>query len=385
LLIGGGLLLASFREVLRVNPGFEAAGVLTGRINLPETSYPKDEQVVGTLQRLLHRVSAIPGVAAAGFNNTAPFTDSYSASAIFPEGYVARPGEPVIAPAQNIVSPGYFNALRVQVKRGRPIEERDTATSQPVVVIDERLAQEFWPGQDAIGKRVFDPQSVEEVSKGPGPDTQWITVVGIVANVRQRGLVAEDEGIGAYYFPHTQKPSRSLTLVARTASDPVSVASAIRRELAAIDAELPFYSVLPMEERLRESVADRRTAMQLAVGFSLIALMLATVGIYGVLAYQVAQRTREIGIRMALGSDAGAVFGMILREGALLIGLGFALGLAGAFAMRQVLARELYGVNPMDPSVLTAVAALLGAVALVACALPARRAARIDPVIALME
>ncbi len=265
------------------------------------------------------------------------------------------------------------------------IDERDTATSQRVIVIDERLARKFWPKQDPIGKRMYQPDSVEDIKTGPGPNTRWLTVAGVVGDVRQRGLVSSDERPGAYYFPHTQAVARSLTLIARTATNAVSVAGAIRRELAAIDAELPFYSVLTMDERVQASVAGRRTAMLLAVGFGVIALILATVGIYGVLAFQVTQRTREIGIRMALGSNAASVFAMILREGALLLTIGFALGLAGAFVMRQAVAGELYGVHAMEPSVLGAVAGLLAAVALTACALPARRASRIDPVVALTE
>jgi predicted permease len=385
LLIGAGLLLASFRAILDVNPGFQPGGVLTGRVSLPASSYPKDEQIVAAMQRMRERLKGIPGVTTLGFGSSAPFTESYSDSVILAEGYIAPPGESVISPAQNIVSPGYFEALRIPVKRGRVIDERDTAESQRVIVVDERLAKKFWAGQDPIGKRMFAPDSAEDLTRGPGPNTKWLTVIGVVGDVRQRGLVADNERLGAYYFAHTQQPARSMSIIARVATDPQSIVPSIRRELTSIDAELPFYSVLTMEERVRESVAGRRTAMLLAVGFGLIALMLATVGIYGVLAYQVTQRRREIGIRMALGSDTGSVFRLILREGATLLAIGFVVGLAGAVAMRQALAQELYGVDPMEPSVLAAVAGLLAIVALVACALPARRAAMIDPVIALTE
>jgi predicted permease len=385
LLIGGALLFASFREILRVDPGFDPSGVLTGGVSLPETNYPKDDQVIATQQRLLERIQSLPGVAAAGFGSSPPFGDNYSASAIFPEGYVAKPGESVIAPSQNAVSAGYFAALRIPVRRGRAIDARDTATSPPVVVVDERLARHYWPGQDPVGKRMFTPESVEDMSGAPGPKTRWLTVVGVVGTVRQRGLVAVEETIGAYYFASTQRAERTMMLVARTATEPLSAASAIRREVAAVDAEVPFYQVLPLATRVRESVAPRRTAMQLAVGFAALAVLLATVGIYGVLAYQVAQRTREIGIRMALGSEARAVFAMILREGAVLVVVGFAAGLAGTFAMRRAIAGELYGVDATEPAVVAAAAALLAVVALAACAVPARRASRISPAIALTE
>jgi predicted permease len=385
LLIGAGLLLASFQAILDISPGFQPNGVLTGRMSLPASSYPNDPQIVATYSRMLDRVKVLPGVTAVGFSNSAPFTDSYSDSVIYAEGYVAPKGESVISPSLNVVTPGYFEAMQIPLKRGRLFDARDTVESQRVLVIDERLANKFWAGQDPIGKRMYQPDSLEEVSTGPTAKTQFLTIVGVVGAVKQRSLVGESERLGAYYFPYTQNPARSMSIIARTATDPTSVASAIRRELAAVDAELPFYSVLTMEERVRESMAGRRTAMLLAVGFGLIALLLATVGIYGVLAYQVSQRTREIGIRMALGSNAGRVFAMVLKEGAWLLGAGFALGLAGAFAMRQAMAGELYGVDAMDPSVLVAVGALLAIVALAACALPARRAAKISPVVALTE
>lgn len=384
LLIGAGLLLASFRAILDVDPGFQPGSVLTGRISLLATSYPQDQQVAATLDRILERVRAIPSVTHAGFGDSAPFTDSYGDSVILAEGYVASPGESLISPARNIVSPGYFEALRIPVTRGRVFDGRDTADSPPAIVIDERLARKFWPGQDPVGRRMYQPDRADDFT-APGPTTRMFTVVGVVGDVKQRGLVSDSERIGAYYFAHAQRPARSMTLVARTAGEPRALVPSIRRELAGVDAELPFSGVLTMEERVRESVAGRRTTMLLAVGFGVIALLLATVGIYGVLAYQVAQRTREIGIRMALGSGAGGVFALILREGAWLLAAGFALGAAGVFGMRQAMAGELYGVDPLEPAVVAGVAAVLAVVALAACALPARRAARIDPVVALAE
>ena len=384
LLIGAGLLLASFREILTINPGFQPEGVLTGRISLPPTAYQKDEEIISFAERLLDRASAQPGVVAVGLGTSAPFTDSYSDSVIFAEGYVMPPGESVLSPARNAVTLGYFAALQIPVRRGRVIDHRDTPSSPPVVVIDEKLAAKFWPGQDPVGKRMYQPNSIEEAGR-PGPNTRWLTVIGVVGEVRQRGLVSQTERFGAYYFPLTQSPSRNFTMVARTSSDPLALAPAIRREIAALNPELPFYNVLTLRSRVEESVAGRRTAMMLAVGFGAIALLLATIGIYGVLAYQVTQRTREIGIRMALGSDARRVFALVLGEGAALLAIGFVVGLAGAYAMRRAVQGELYGVDAMEPSVVGGVAAVLAVVALAACALPARRAARIDPVIALSE
>ena len=384
LLIGAGLLFASFQALLGVQTGFEPGGLISGRVYLPESRYATDSDVVALQQRLLERVRALPGVTAAGLNNAVPFTGSYGDSVIFAEGYVAPPGESVVSPAMNIVAPGYFETMRIPLRSGRFIDARDTHASPAVIVIDERLARRFWGDGDPIGRRMWMPGSAEEVTS-PGPLTRWYTIVGVVGAVKQRGLASENERLGAYYFPHTQQTVRTMTVVARPAGDPLALAPAIRRELAALDPEVPLFSVQTMEQRIAESVAGRRTAMTLAVAFGFIALLLATVGVYGVLAYQVTQRTREIGIRIALGSGTGQVFALVLREGAVLLALGFAFGLAGVFAMRRALQAELYGVDAFDPSVLTAVAVLLAVVALIACVLPARRASRIDPVVALAD
>jgi ABC-type lipoprotein release transport system permease subunit len=214
---------------------------------------------------------------------------------------------------------------------------------------------------------------------------RWLTVVGVVSEVKISGLVATDDRVGAYYIPLVQDPTRTMTLAVAAAGDVTALTPLLRRELAAIDPELPLYNVQTMQHRMDESLADRRTPMTLAILFAAVALFLAAVGIYGVLAYQVSQRRREIGIRMALGSDARRVFGLVIREGVILLGIGVAIGLAGAFAIRRTMESQLYGVGAMDPVVVTSVAVILGLVALVACTVPARRAARIDPIVALSE
>ncbi len=384
LLLGAGLLLASFQELLRVRPGFVAAGVLTGKVSLPAAAYPEDADRVAWSARALERVRTIPGVSAAAFASSPPFAGSYSDSVILAEGYVAAPGESVISPAQVDVTPSYFATLRIPVLRGRAIEERDTATAAPVVVVDQRLAARFWPGRDPIGRRMYKPGSAEEVLE-PGPKTRYYTVVGVVGTVKQRGLAAPEERLGAYYFPYAQSTSRTVTLLARSAAPPLLLAQSIRRQLAAIDPELPFFDVETLSARVDDSVVGRRVTLSVAAGFGVLALLLATLGIYGVLAYQVTQRRREIGIRMALGSASGHVFRLVLGEGAALLGVGLAVGLAGLFALRRVLAGQLYGITPFDPAVLAAATALLAVVALAACMVPARRAARIDPAVALSD
>ena len=384
LLLGAGLLLASFEELLAVRPGFRPEGVLSGRFSLPGVTYPEDPDRMAFVDRALERVRGLPGVRAAAMNNTAPFTGSYNDSVILAETYVTPPGESLISPAGNIVTPGYFDAMGIELLEGRVFDRRDTADSQPVIIVDEKLAGKFWRGKSAVGQRMFQPDSAAELTR-TGPNTRWLTVVGVVAEVKQRGLASPEERFGAYYFPFPQQPVGTMTLVARVDGDPLLVAGAIRRELAALDPELPLYDVQTMEERVASSVAGRRAAVTLAGAFGLVALLLATLGIYGVLAYQVTQRTREIGIRMALGSEAGRVFRLIVGEGAALLAAGLLVGLAGLVVLRRAIESQLYGVSPFDPRVLGAVTLALAAVAIAACLVPARRAARIDPAVALTE
>jgi hypothetical protein len=228
------------------------------------------------------------------------------------------------------------------------------------------------------------PESPTELQAGPGPKSHFYTVVGVVGNVRVTGLT-EKEPVGMYYFPFAQDSTRGMTLVARTAGDPMLRSNEIRRELRSIDPELPFFSVRPMQQRIDQTLVSRRLPMLIATVFGAIALFLAGVGVYGVLAYQVAQRRKEIGIRMALGSDGSRIFGLVVAEGLWLLAIGVAAGVAGAFAIRTAMQSQLFGVSAMDPFVLSIVVAVLAMVAFAACAIPALRAARIDPLVALND
>jgi predicted permease len=384
LLIGAGLLLASFQRVLAVRPGFEPTHVLTGRVSPPASRYKEDAQLVAFWNQLLDRVRRLPGVQAAGTTTNIPLGGDFSDSVILAEGYAMSPGESLISPYNSSVSPGYFEAMTIPLKRGRLFTASDDERAPKVLIIDERLAERFWKNGDPVGRRMWKPESAGELTQGPGPKSHFYTIVGVVGNVRTTGLT-EKEPVGAYYYPFAQNVGRGMTLVTRTAAEPESLVSAIRQQVTAMDPELPFFAVKPMQLRVEESLVSRKTPMMLATLFGAIALFLAAVGIYGVLAYQVAQRRKEIGIRMALGSDGRRIFGLIVSEGLWLLCLGIGVGLAGAFAIRRGMESQLFGVQPMDPVVLALVTGVLGVVALVACAVPARRAARIDPLIALAD
>jgi ABC-type antimicrobial peptide transport system permease subunit len=231
---------------------------------------------------------------------------------------------------------------------------------------------------------MFQPDNPQDLVT-PGPNARWYTVVGVVSEIKMSGLIETEDRVGAYYFPMAQQPRANMMLTVRAAGDPVGLTSSIRRELAAIDPELPLFAVRTMADRVEASLVDRRTPMVLTLVFAGIALFLAAIGIYGVLAYQVSQRRREIGIRMALGSDSAGIFRLVIGEGVLLLGGGFIVGLAGAVAIRRGLQSQLYDISPLDPLVLTSVACLLGLVSLLASTIPARRASRIDPLVALSE
>lgn len=384
LLMGAGLLLASFWRVLAVNPGFMPDHVMTGTVALPSVRYKGDTELRAFMSQSLERIRAIPGTIAAGATDTIPMGGNYSDGVIMAEGYQMKPGESVVSPQQTVVTPGYFEAMRIPLIEGRLFGERDNESSPKVLVIDERLAHKFWPNRSPIGKRMWQPNSPQDFIQ-PGKNAQWFTVVGVVGYVKVRGLVDTDERVGAYYYPFNQKARSQMTFAVRTTGGPTSVVSAMRSVITGLDAELPLYDVQPIEERIQESLIDRRSPMLLALAFGVVALLLAGVGIYGVLAYSVTLRTKEIGIRMALGGTTGKIFKLILREGILILLLGFVLGFTGTVALGRYVQSVLYGVQPLNPTVLVSVTGLLAIVGVTACLFPACRAMKIDPVVALRQ
>jgi predicted permease len=379
LLVGAGLMLTSFRNLLRVNPGFNRDNVLTVSTSLPRSIYKDDAAVRAFSDRALEAIRTLPGVIAAGLTDTIPFSGRNSNSVIFPEGYTPVPGESVVSPSQVRVSPGYFEAMNMTIVRGRAFDETDRESTRAVIIVDERLARRFWPDRDPIGRRMFQPQKTTDILK-TDDKTQWLTVVGVVKPVRLHDLSGSGNSAGAYYFPLRQSPQNNFSFAIRTARDPGLIASAVRMQIAQIDPALAVFDVRSMTDWADLSLASRKTAMLLASGFGVIALFLAAIGIYGLLAYLVSIRRREIGIRIALGSTESGIARMVLGESLMLVAVGLVVGVAGAIGVRSAITRQIYGVQPLDPWVLGGVIAILAAVAIVACLVPARRAMLVDPV-----
>ena len=379
LLAGAGLLLASFRHLLAVDPGFRTSGVVTASVTAPAARYRDGGDLRLLMNRALDSIRRVPGVAAAGATNDIPFGNSENDNVILAEGYVMNPGESMFSPYSLIVTPGYFETMSIALVRGRYFDNRDSESAAQTVIVDEQLARHFWPNRDPIGERMYQSDNLKEPTKA-GAHTSWYQVVGVVRSIAQEDLAGNRSGFGAYYFPYAQHPSQEYTFALRTAGQAGGVISMLRATMARIDPELALFDVKTMDERVALSMASRRTALMLAVAFGCLALFLSAIGIYGVLAYLMAQRKREIAIRMALGSTGAGVVRLVLREGLLLVGVGMALGLVGAAALHKVVASQIYGVRPLNPLVLGSVSVLLAGIALAACAAPARRAIRIDPV-----
>jgi predicted lysophospholipase L1 biosynthesis ABC-type transport system permease subunit len=253
-----------------------------------------------------------------------------------------------------------------------------------VVIVDERLARHFWPNRDPVGQRMYYPENPKDLTQTT-VSTHWFRVVGVVGSIRQLDLAGTGNSFGAYYFPYAQAPSRDYTFAVRSAGEEGGVAHEMRAAIARIDPELALFDVKTMDERAALSMASRRTSLLLALAFGGLALFLSAIGIYGVLAYLVAQRRREIAIRVTLGSTGAGVVRLVLRECLALVTIGLAAGLAGAAGLQKAVANQIYGVRPFDPMVITAVTVLLGMIALAACAVPAWRAVKVDPVAVLKE
>jgi putative ABC transport system permease protein len=375
LLVGSGLLLESFAKLRGVDPGFRADHVLTVRVDAPITKYGDFTKRSAFFQRVLERVRALPGVEAAGLTSALPLTWDGGTNGFILEGVAPRPD--VTWDANNrVVSPGYFEAMRIPLRCGRLLQESDGPDAPPVAVINETMARKFWPNQDALGKRFK--------FGDPGDKTPWLSIVGIVGDVRQMRL--NEPPRQEMYFPYWQAKDNWMVprdLAIRTSGDPLGLAGAVRQAVWSVDKDQPVSNVMTLNDLLDQEVAQRRVQAALLGGFAALALILACIGIYGVLSYLVTQRTREIGVRVALGASASDVFRTVAGQGMTLAGIGIAAGLAGALALARLLGSLLFGVSAGDPLTYAGAVAVFGMVALLACYFPARRAARVDPMVTL--
>jgi putative ABC transport system permease protein len=373
LLAGAGLLMRSFEQILKVDPGFRPENVLTVRVALPDAEYSKPEQVRGFYDTLLDRVQTLPGVASAGAVSGLPLSAEGGSGTTTIDTQSVPLEDRTPEADQRAVTPGYFEAMGISLVRGRFFEARDTGGAPPVAIVDESLAQVFWPNQDPIGKRLHPGGSK---SKAP-----WTTVVGVVRHVRNRTLEARSRV--EVYWPENQMNFSAMTLAILASGNPMNLAPTIQREVSAIDPDLPVYRVRTMTEVMGESVARRRLALTLLALFAGLALLLASVGIYGVTSNAVAQSRQEIGLRMALGAARGDVLQLMMKQGMRTIVLGLGIGLAASLALTRWMSGLLFDVRPADPVALGGAAALLMAVAFIAILIPARRAARVNPMEAL--
>jgi putative ABC transport system permease protein len=373
LLVGAGLLIRSYQQISGVNPGFSADHVLTFRLALPEAKYRTTAAVGQFVDAYVRRLGRGGVVAAAVFG--LPLDDEFNASSSF-----TRPGEADTADSPSlgmrVITPDYFAAMKIPLRRGRLFDAHDTDTSPEVVLINEEAARRYWPGVDPLGQQFhLGARLASDVRSG------MKTIVGVVGDVKYGGLdvTAPPE----VFLPYTQHPVDSFTVIARTGGDPMALVPAARAELAGLDRELPVSAIRPMTDVVGRSIAERRFTMMLLAAFAAVAVLLAAIGVYGVLAYVVSQRTQEIGVRLAIGASPADVVRLFLREGVALAGIGLVAGLAGAVAAARALTTLLFGVTATDPLTFAVVAASLAAAALGASYLPARRAAQVDPMEAL--
>ena len=376
LLVGAGLLMKSFARLQQVNPGFRSEKVLTMEMSLPPARYSKPFQRAAFYRQLLEKIATLPGVQSAGAVTQLPLGGRSSTRAFAIEGRPAPPpgqGERIGA-GHRVVTPGYFRAMSIPLRRGRQFTDQDAEGAPGVVLINETMARRWWPNEDPLGKRIAlytSPQTV-------GP---WLQIVGIVGDVKHRGLAAEIDP--EMYLPHMQTFSAAMFVAVRTVADPASMAAAVRAQVRALDRDLPVSSIRTMEKVLADAVAQPRLRVWLLGGFAALALILAVMGLYGVISYSVTQRTHELGVRMALGAQTPDLLRLVVAQGMLVTLIGLGIGLAGAFALTRLLASLLFSVSATDAAIFTAVPLLLALVALAATAIPARRAARLDPMTAL--
>jgi putative ABC transport system permease protein len=375
LLIGAGLLLKSFAHLLDVKPGFVTENVLTMQVGMPNAAYQDPQKRIAFLKQLETNLAAAPEVSSVGFVTRLPLLSALNniTSFLAIEGRQVPAGERPEIDFRR-ASTGYFQTLGIPLLSGRLVTEQDVINHTSTVVINEAMAKRFWPGEDPVGKRISTANST-------GQQTQWQTIVGVVGSVRHLGLDVEPRP-EIYYHTNTSPPFGPVVVI-RTKADPQRLISIARAKVRELDRDVPISNVNTMEQLVAQSVAQRRFGMFLVGIFAALALVLAVVGIYGVVSYSVAQRTNEIGVRMALGASASDVLRLVLRNGMTLALIGVGIGLAAAFAATRLMAAMLFDVKPTDAATFAIVSVGLILVALLACYVPARRAMKVDPLVAL--
>lgn len=372
LLVGSGLMIKSLWRLQSVDPGFDSSKLLTARLLLPNSKYNKDGQRIEFFKQLVERLQSQPGVRNATAIDSLPFGGPGSATGFTISGQPApAPGEVPTCDVR-VIEPNYFDAIGIPLLEGRNFTEREANQVSRVVIVNKALADLYFQGEDAIGKKI-----TIDMTENPVPSE----IVGVVGDAKYAGLDIDARPMA--YWPHPELARSFMTLVVRTDSDPLALASTIKREVQAIDKDQPIADVRTMEQLMSSSIARTRFSAMLLVVFASVALVLAAVGIYGVMAYSVEQRTREIGIRMALGAGRGDVVAMVVRQGMMLAGAGVVIGLGAAWALTRFLASLLYQVSATDTTSFLSIAIALGVVALVASLIPAYRATKVDPMVAL--
>jgi len=372
-LVGAGLLVKSFMRVQEINPGFNPQGLLTMGVSLPDFKYSEASQRANFYKQLINDVRSLPGVQSAGAVSVLPLSGQGSSGSFRIEGRDVPPGQSSPHGARWAATPDYFKTMGIPLVRGRYFEDRDTPDGKQVAIIDQALANKYWPNEDPVGKRI--------VFEGTRDNPNWREIVGIVGHVKHTDL--EGESRAQYYIPHQQRAQGGMTLVVRTTGDPNALAATVRNAVGNLDKELPVFRIRTMDQFVADSMAQRRFALLLIGIFAGLALLLASIGLYGVMAYSVTQRTHELGLRMALGAQASDVLKLVVKQGMLLAGIGLGIGLVGAFFLSRLMKTLLFNVSATDPVIFAAIAATLAIVAFVACFFPARRATKVDPMVAL--
>ena len=376
LLIGATLLIESFVRLHSVDPGFHSANLLTAKISLPKARYDTNQKKAAFFRELVERLDSLPGVRSSTVALSLPTTDGWLATNVLFEGHTLGDGSNQGTARFQSVMPGYFQTLGIPLLRGRELSPQDNSSSaKPVVIVNESFALQFWPsyprGQDPVGQHI-----------GEGIDrNHGMEIVGIVADVHQQGLASVP--LPEFYVPTAVHAPQVAYLVVRTAGNPLLFVNSVRRQVLATDRDQPVSEIRTMDDMLEAPLGERHLTMVLLGSFAFVALLLAVVGIYGVIAYWVAQRTQEIGIRQALGAQRGDILGLVLRQGMSITLFGVSIGIGGALAVTRVMRNLLFQVSATDPKTFTGIALLFVIVALVACYIPARRATRINPMAAL--